>query len=112
MELYKLTNDLIELNTLLNDDTQEVDYGAISEIMANINIDIDEKISNIASLIKNKLAMAKAIKEEEGNLKARRERAEKQAESLKTYLSDEMQKIEKLKFEDEKHKISFRKSMN
>ena len=54
--------------------------------------------------------MAKAIKEEEGNLKARRERAEKQAESLKTYLSDEMQKIEKLKFEDEKHKISFRKS--
>lgn len=112
MKLYELTNDYNELNALLNDDTQEISIEAITEIMEQMAGDIDEKIGNIASLIKSKLALAKAIKEEETGLKERREKIEKQTERLKEYLALEMLKIDKTKFEDSKHKITFRKSVS
>lgn len=110
MKLYEMISDFNELNALLEDETQEVDTNTINEILEEINVNIDEKIGNISSLIKNKMALAKAIKEEETALKARRERAEKEVESLKCYLSEQMLQIGKMKYEDSRHKITFRKS--
>lgn len=110
MKLYELTQDFKELEALLEDENIIKDEFEIKNILETIKMDIELKIDNIASLIKSKIAMAKALKNEEYELKKRREREEKQAEALKEYLSFEMQNINKLKFENEKHKVSFRDS--
>ena len=56
------------------------------------------------------MAEAEAIKTEEKSLKERRERKEKQADSLKQYLSITMQQLNKTKVETPRNVLSFRKS--
>ena len=63
-------------------ETQEELDKAIDEC----GIELEKKIENIGCFIKNLEADVKALKEEENNLKHRREVAEKKIESLKKYL--------------------------
>lgn len=69
---------------LVDDETGEItDIEAFDELsMAR-----DAKIENVALWIKNLTAEVKSFKEEEANLKARRQSAERKAERLKQYLA-------------------------
>lgn len=77
------------------------------EMLNDLQMQFDEKVENIACFIKNLLADAKAIKEEEGNLALRRRSCENKAASLKKYLSDA---LNGQKFKTAKVSISYRKS--
>jgi hypothetical protein len=52
-----------------------------------------EKIERVALYIREQLATARAIKEEEDRIKARRQAAEKSADSLKRYLERNMERL-------------------
>jgi len=87
-----------------------IDEDAIADTFESIEGEFEEKADNISCLIKTWQAEAEAIKCEEMNLKARRERKEKQAENLKQYLSATMQQLGKEKLETSRNVLSFRKS--
>ena len=77
------------------------------EALANLSMERDAKVENIALWIKNLLAEAKMIKEEKDNLANRQKVCENKAESLKEYLSGFLAGE---KFKTSKVNISYRKS--
>ncbi len=114
--LYELSNEMTEIlengfnAACIDEETGEIDEDKVSAYLSNLSVSFDEKADSIASYVKDLNATAKAIKEEEKNLEARRKRAERKAESLKNYLSVCMQASGRTKFESARNVISFRKS--
>lgn len=78
------------------------------DMLEGIEGEFDEKAENIAVYIKSMLAMAKTLKAEEDNLKARRKRCEKSAERMKAYLLNSMQKLGRKKIDMPKALINTR----
>lgn len=85
------------------------EYGDIAdfETFDALMMQRNEKIENVALWIKNLVAEAKAIKEEEDRLRKRRQAAETKIENLKGYLDHALQGA---KFETARCAISNRKS--
>ena len=80
MTLYEIDKSIQEL---IDPETGELlDYDAFS----HFQMEREKKIENMALWVKNLTAEAKAIKEEEANLKERRQSLERKVERLKTYL--------------------------
>lgn len=105
MTLYEIDRGIEALVNAVDPETGEitVDNDALDALM----MERDSKIENIACYIKNLTADAKAIKEEEAALSARRRAAEKKVERLKNYLSYALQGE---KFQTAKCSVSFRRS--
>lgn len=105
MTLYEIDKSIEALVNAVDPDTGEitVDNDALDALL----MERDAKIENIACYIKNLAAEAKAIKEEEMALSARRKTTEKKAERLKDYLTYALQGE---KFQTAKCAVSFRKS--
>lgn len=105
MTLYEIDKNIENLVNAVDPDTGEitVDNDALDALL----MERDAKIENIACYIKNLVAEAKAIKEEETALSARRKTTEKKAERLKDYLTYALQGE---KFQTAKCAVSFRKS--
>ena len=81
MTLYEIDQ---KMQNLVDPETGELmDY----EAFAQLQMDREQKIENMALWVKDLSAEAKAIREEEDNLKERRKAMENRAERLKTYLS-------------------------
>ena len=81
MTLYEIDQ---KIQSLVDPETGELlDYEAFSQLQ----MDREQKIENMALWVKDLAAGAKAIKEEEDNLKERRKAMENKVERLKTYLS-------------------------
>lgn len=101
MNIYEINQSLLNL---IDEETGEIlDYEAFEELtMAR-----EEKVENMALWYLELNAEAAAIKAEEDRLKARRQLAERKAESLKKYLS-QIQAGEK--FKTPRVSISFRSS--
>lgn len=78
------------------------------DTLEGIEGEFDNKAENIAAYIKALLAKAKAIKIEEDNLRNRRKKCEKSAESLKTYLLNSMQVTGRKKIDTPRAVISLR----
>ena len=100
--------NLYEINQEIMDCVDE-ETGEIIDVekLNDLQMQFDEKVENIACFIKNLLADAKAIKEEESNLASRRKSYENKAKSLKKYLADT---LNGQKFKTTKVSISYRKS--
>lgn len=100
--------NLYEINQAIMDCVDE-ETGEIIDVekLNDLQMQFDEKVENIACFIKNLLADAKAIKEEENSLASRRKSYENKADSLKKYLSDT---LNGQKFKTAKVSISYRKS--
>ena len=80
MTLYQIDQ---RIQSLVDPETGELtDYDAFE----HLQMERDEKIENTALWVKNLTAEAKAIKEEEDNLKKRRTAMENKATRLKAYL--------------------------
>ena len=101
MNIYEIEQAIVDL---VDPETGEItDFDALNALsMAR-----DEKIENVALWIKNLVAEAKAIREEEKSLAERRKAAENKAESLEKYLE---QTLSGEKFSTAKVAISYRKS--
>nr|DAH42072.1 MAG TPA: resistance protein [Caudoviricetes sp.] len=101
MNLYEIDSAIM--------DCVDMETGEIidMEALEDLQMERDQKIENIGCWIKNLLADAKALKEENDNLAARQKTAENKAASLKAYLSSYLNGE---KFKTAKVAISYRKS--
>lgn len=92
------------LDELVDPETGEIsDY----EAFLALSMERDQKIENVAVMIKNLNAEAALIKAEEAALKARREPMERRATRLKDYLA---KFLDGEKFDCPRASLSFRKS--
>lgn len=105
MTLYEIDKNIEALVNTVDPDTGEITVD--NDMLDALLMERDAKIENIACYIKNLAAEAKAIKEEEMALSARRKTTEKKAERLKDYLTYALQGE---KFQTAKCAVSFRKS--
>lgn len=101
MNLYEIDEHILNCVDL---DTGEV---INEEMLDQLAMERDRKLENIACWIKNLKAEISAFKEEEKNLKTRREFLENKQERLSSYLQ---KYLNGSKFETTKCKISYRKS--
>lgn len=101
MTLYEIDQ---KIQSLVDPETGELlDYDAF----AQLQMDREQKIENMALWVKDLAAGAKAIKEEEDNLKERRKAMENKVERLKTYLSIA---LDGEKFQTPKCSVTFRRT--
>lgn len=112
MSLYKIDQEIRAFLDMLMDAVNEdgeiidVDPSRLSELNAERN----QKLENIACYIKNLESDAEAIKQEESNLKERRERLTNKANRLRKLLSDSILGNGDSEFSTAKCAVSFRKS--
>lgn len=85
MNLFEISQEIL---SMIDPETGEIlDYEAFAELQ----MEKDQKIKNIALWHKNLMAEAKALRDEEKAFAERRKRAENKAESLKRYLDTFLQ---------------------
>jgi hypothetical protein len=101
MSIYDIDAAII---SLIDTETGEV---TDEEAFDALQMERDVKVENIGLLLKNTVAEAKAIKEEEQALSARRKTAENKVERLKNLLA---YALNGEKFSTPKLKVSYRKS--
>lgn len=100
MRLYEID---YEIENCIDFETGEMDV----EKLEKLEVEKKKKVHNIGLLIKNLTADAEAFKREKLEFAKRQQVAENKIKSLKAYLS---QSLNGESFEDEKVKISFRRS--
>lgn len=92
MKLYEITDIYLNLESI--DD--EID---VSAALAEVDGELEDKLENIAKLIRNLEAEAKAYEDEEKRLKAQKQAAKNRIESLKRYVKGNLEAIGKDKVE-------------
>ena len=108
MSLYDIAKNLNDFMDAV--DRGEIPEEAVYDTLESLDMQLDDKIDNVACMIKNLAAEAKSIKEEADNLTARAKAKANKAEWLKGYLATQMQLSNKEKFESKRNKLTFRKS--
>jgi hypothetical protein len=101
MSIYDIDAAIV---SLIDAETGEV---SDEEAFDALQMERDKKVENIGLLLKNTVAEAKAIKEEEQALAARRKTAENKVERLKNLLA---YALHGEKFSTPRLKVSYRKS--
>lgn len=101
MSIYEIDDSILSL--------VDMETGEIEDIARfdELQMERTQKVENIGLLLKNTVAEAKAIKEEEQALAARRKTAENKAERLKNLLA---YALHGEKFSTPKLNVSYRKS--
>lgn len=108
MRLYEITQDIAELEELINN--EELTEDEVTEVKSMIESVLNEKAEQIAYVIKNKESDIKAIKEEEKRLKEKRKSVEKSAERLKSYVLENLLMLDKKKIKTSVGDIAIRRS--
>ncbi|WP_160684402.1 siphovirus Gp157 family protein [Clostridium sp. C2-6-12] len=96
MKLYELTQNYMNLQALLEDETISQDL--IDAAMKEVGEDIEEKAQNYAVIMKNLEAEADALEKEEKRLAARKSSLKNRNKILKDNLENSMKAIGKTKF--------------
>lgn len=96
MKLYELTQNYMNLQALLEDETISQDL--IESAMKEVGEDIEEKAQNYAVIMKNLDAEAEALDKEEKRLAARKSSLKNRNKILKDNLENSMKAIGKTKF--------------
>ena len=111
MKLYEIERELEEavanLFETVDEETGEVNPESLLRI-EELKLDREQKLENIACYIKNLESDAKALKDEETVLNARRKVIENKIARLKTFLEQHMSTDEKIT--SARAVVSFRKS--
>lgn len=107
--LYELTGDFYDLYNMLDEfegdeDAEEAWYNTL----VGIEMQIEDKAENIGVLIKNMLADAAAMKEEEKRLAQRRKVRENSVDRLKQYLMRSMDAVSLRKVDRARACVSIR----
>ena len=109
MKLYEIKAELEELveKALIDEETGEIlDIDGLNRL-DELEMAFDEKVGNLACLIKNKKAEAEAIKAEKMMLEKRQKVTEHEVDRLKDYLA---KMLNGKKFKDSRCSISYRRS--
>ena len=104
MKLYEIADNYLKILDM------DLDEETLADTLEAIEGDLEDKVENIATLIKSLTYDAKAIKEEEKSLADRRKQKEITAERVKNYLFDTLKRIGKDKLETPRHKLAIRKN--
>lgn len=96
MNLYEFTQNYINLQKLLEDET--IDKEIIEKAMKEVSEDIEEKAENYAIIMKNLEAEAEALEKEEKRLAARKNSLRNRNKILKDNLENSMKATGKTKF--------------
>jgi hypothetical protein len=108
MELYKISNQYLECARQAEDCEVPEEY--IKDTLESITGDFDQKIDNIASLIKNLKAQSMAIKEEIKSLRGRAIQKDRSVDGLLEYLKTNMVLFERHAIETARNKITIKKN--
>ena len=87
MKLYELAQNYAQLLEM----AEEMESDALVDTLQSLEDAIEEKVENIAKLIRNLEADAKIIKEEEQRLAERRRAIEAKVDKLKMYLLEQLE---------------------
>lgn len=109
MTLYELSDAIEQFAAGV--ENGEIPEEAIADTLDSMEMDFNAKADGIACIIKDKQARAKEIREESKKQERRAEALEKQAESLRKYLSSQMQRAGIMKIETARNCISFHPSI-
>ena len=109
MKLYEITNTYQQFLDALEEG--EIPQECISDTLEGLDGVFEEKIDNIACMIKSLEADAEKFKAEISALNSRKKTAESSAEWLRQYVSSSLQAVGKTKMETARNKLSFRKSV-
>lgn len=85
MKLYELTNDFRQVQALIEDGGE-----GLEDTLEAINLAIEDKLENIAKVIKNLEADVDGFKQEEKRLADRRQSIENNIKNLKQYAENTM----------------------
>lgn len=108
MKLYEIAETYNRFVQAVEDG--EVPEECIEDTLEAIQGELEDKVDNIACLIKTLNAETAAMKEEKKNLEARMKSKANLAEKLKAYVSETMRNSGINKIETVRNKLSFRKS--
>lgn len=92
LHLYELTDQFKQLLEMM--ENPDIDPEAIADTMEGVQGELEGKVDGTICVIKSLEASAKAIKEEEARLSARRKAMENNATGLKRYLEQQMKTLE------------------
>ena len=109
--LYELDNQMeqaIELGFVVDEETGEVLFDPTE--LDKLSEMFNAKVEACGIWLKNRIAFAEALREEERSLRKRRMQAEKQVENMKAYVLRSIVKMADSKFETPKVKMSTRRS--
>lgn len=109
MKLYEIS-ELYDDFMLAIDNGEIEDEQTIADTLEAIEGSFAEKVDNIANIIQQYEAIAKTWKEKADAITERAKAKQKQADSLKRYLSAHMLKMGTMRFESAENKITFRRS--
>ncbi|MEB8649335.1 siphovirus Gp157 family protein [Bacillus cereus] len=107
MKLYELTSNWNQLQMMMEDG---VDPSELADTLQAIEEAIDDKVHNIALVIRNFEAKAKAIKTEEKRLADRRKSLENNCKGLRNYTEQQMIAAGKRKIEGTLATVSLQKN--
>ncbi len=110
MSLYTLSQDLIEIDEILENAEQEEIKEEASEIKEIIKKEIESKAENIAYYIRNLESGIESKKTEEKRIKESRQREEKKLENFKNYVLNILIELDKKKIETSIGKLAIRTS--
>ena len=110
MSLYTLSQDLIEIDEILENAEQEEIKEEASEIKEIIKKEIESKAENIAYYIRNLESEIESKKAEEKRIKESRQREEKKLENFKNYVLNIFIELDKKKIETSIGKLAIRTS--
>jgi hypothetical protein len=111
MQLYKITEAMVDtLDIFLESEQDEVDQEFYKETMDYLKEELSHKSSNIIKYLSNLDAEALAIKSEIDRLAKAKKSRERKSASLKSYLVNTMQMLEKTKIETDLGTFGLRKS--
>ena len=108
--LYELDNQMeqaIELGFVVDEETGEVLFDPTE--LDKLSEMFNAKVEACGIWLKNRIAFAEALREEERSLRKRRMQAEKQVENMKAYVLRSIVKMTDSKFETPKVKMSTRR---
>lgn len=108
MKLYEIAEAYNRFMQAVEDG--DVPEECIEDTLEAIQGELEDKVDNIACLIKSLVAETEAMKAEKKNLEARMKAKVKLAERLKAYVAETMRGSGINKIETVRNKLSFRKS--
>lgn len=106
MKLYEIASEIERFWAAVEEG--EIPPEAIADTWDGLEYDFDSKVDNLACVYKNHEAEAKAIQEEEKKLAARRKALENQAQRVREYLLEQLQRVGKQKVETGRNVVSLR----
>lgn len=111
MELYKISDNLLVLQTMLDNAQDEDDrIAAIQDTLESVEFDFAEKIENIVKLIRNWEGEVVAIENEKKRLANRADNLNKNIAKLKEYMYGELKRLDRDKVQTDLFTVSVKKN--